>query len=207
VILASLSTGDQTMARTKSHTPEQVGAVVKELEEQTDRGCAIIGAALMDEAISVVLQNRMIELNREHYDAVFGLHGPAGSLSNKIELFYALGLCNERLYRAMHDVRAIRNKFAHRIEPLTFEDPDIAKMVDNITYFAEETTDRRTRFNGLLGIVIMFIIATGTPDDIRLKSMGETHSQIYLALLKMLFPNNAAEIEKTWQNYKDGEAS
>src|SRR5665213_514894 len=145
------------MSRRTEHTSVQITAAIKEIQEQTDRGSAIVGAAMMEEMLSVVLQKRMSEMNRAHYDAFFGLNGPGGSLSNKIELFYAFGLCNDILYKAMHDIRSIRNRFAHRIEPLTFADPPIAELVDGLSPAEFDLPDRRQKFIGLLSLILSLI--------------------------------------------------
>ncbi|MDI4231684.1 hypothetical protein OZ411_02515 [Bradyrhizobium sp. Arg237L] len=188
------------MPRRTSHTAEQITAAVKEIQEQTDRGSAIVGAAMMDEMMAVVLQKRMSDMNRTHYDAFFGQNGPGGTFSNKIELFYAFGLCNETLYKAMHGIRAIRNKFAHRIEQLSFDDPSIAELVDGLSAYGFDVPNRRQKFIGILTIILSLVFATGV-DDIRVKSIAETHSEIYIGLLKRFFPEYASIMDKVWKDY------
>jgi DNA-binding MltR family transcriptional regulator len=188
------------MSRRTQHTSAQITAAVKEIQEQTDRGSAVVGAAMMEEMISVVLQKRMSEMNRAHYDAFFGLNGPGGSLSNKIELFYAFGLCNDTLYKSMHDIRSIRNKFAHRIEPLSFDDPSIADLVDGLSPVGFDLPERRQKFIGLLSMILSLIYATGI-EDIRVKFIGETHSEIYIELLKRFYPEHANIFDQVWKDY------
>ncbi|WP_051334816.1 MltR family transcriptional regulator [Bradyrhizobium sp. Ai1a-2] len=188
------------MARRTAHTSEQITSAVKEIQEQTDRGSAIVGAALMEEMLSVVLQKRMSEMNKKHYETFFGQNGPGSTLSNKIELFYALGLCNDSLYKAMHDIRAIRNKFAHRIEPLTFNDPSIADLVDQLSSAGFDLSNRRQKFIALISIILSLIYATGA-DDIRVKFIGETHSELYIDVLKRFFPEHASTFDQVWKHY------
>ena len=38
-------------------------------------------------------------------------------------------------------IRRIRNAFAHSLEPKTFRDPDITRMVDNLVGFAATKVD------------------------------------------------------------------
>jgi hypothetical protein len=189
------------MSRRTQHTSAQITAAVKEIQEQTDRGSAIVGAAMLEEMLAVVLQERMVGMNRDHYDSFFGLTGPGGGLSSKIELFYAFGLCNDSLYKAMHDIRGIRNKFAHRIEPLTFDDPAIAVLVDRLAPTPFDLPTRRQKFIGLLSLVLSLVYATGA-DDIRVKFIGETHSEIYIELLKRMFPENANAFDRIWEDFK-----
>jgi len=138
---------------------------------------------MLEEILAVVLQKRMVDMNRDHYDSFVGLTGPGGGLSSKIELFHAFGLCNDSLYKAMHDIRGIRNKFAHRIEPLTFDEPEIAALVDRLAPTHFDAPSRRQKFIGLLTLVLSLVYATGV-DDIRVKFIGETHAALYIDLLK-----------------------
>jgi hypothetical protein len=194
------------MSRRTQHTSAQITTAVKEIQEQTDRGSAIVGAAMLEEMLAVVLQKRMVGMNRDHYDSFFGLTGPGGGLSSKIELFYAFGLCNDSLYKAMHDIRGIRNKFAHRIEPLTFDDPAIAVLVDRLAPTPFDLPTRRQKFIGLLTLVLSLVYATGA-DDIRVKFIGETHSELYIELLKRMFPENANAFDRIWEDFKKGVSS
>jgi hypothetical protein len=194
------------MPRRTKHTSAQITAAVKEIQEQTDRGSAIVGAAMLEEILAVVLQKRMVDMNRDHYDSFFGLTGPGGGLSSKIELFHAFGLCNDSLYKAMHDIRGIRNKFAHRIEPLTFDEPEIAALVDRLAPTHFDAPSRRQKFIGLLTLVLSLVYATGV-DDIRVKFIGETHAALYIDLLKRFFPENADDFDKIWEDFNKGSSS
>ncbi|WP_027572220.1 DUF4145 domain-containing protein [Bradyrhizobium sp. WSM1743] len=142
----------------------------------------------------------MVDLNREKYDAIFKVDGPAGSLRNKIDLFFALGLCNESHHKVLHQIREIRNKFAHRIESLTFDDETIGPLVDKLGPETQTSTSRRLRFTNTIGTIMMLMYAVSTA-DIKLKGLGETHPRIYIELLKMTLPGSADEIEKIWQEH------
>lgn len=189
------------MARISPHTAEEIQAAVKEIREQTDRGSVIVGAAMVEEMLAVVLQSRMTEMNRTHYDAFFGFNGPGGSLSNKIELLYGLGLCNESFYGLLHKIRSIRNQFAHRIEPLTFDDPIIAPLVDNLGPGYIEFKSRREAFHGLMTLALMLIHTTGI-EDIRIKHIEQTHPHVYIEMLKRLYPEMSAIVDKAWSDYE-----
>jgi hypothetical protein len=194
------------MARISPHTAEQIQAAVREIREQTDRGSVIVGAAMIEEMLAVVLQSRMTEMNRTHYDAFFGLTGPGGSLSNKIELLYGLGLCNESFYGLLHNIRSIRNKFAHRIEPLTFDDPLIAPLVDKLGPNYIDFQSRREAFLGLMTLALMLIHTTGI-EDIRIKHIEHTHPHVYIEMLKRLYPEMSATVDQAWKDYESNSSS
>lgn len=189
------------MARIQRHTAEQIQSAVEEIREQTDRGSVIVGAAMIDEMLAVVLQNRLTEMNRTHYDAFFGSNGPAGTFSNRIELLFGLGLCNESFYGLLHKIRGIRNKFAHRIEPLTFDDSLIAPLVDNLGPSYVSFPSRRETFLGLITMALLLIHTTGI-EDMRIKHIEQTHPHVYVEMMKRVYPDMASTIDKAWADYE-----
>ena len=115
----------------KIHSAEQITAFLDELKTQTDRGIAVITAAVLDELLQMLLIARFIKLGSQHKEALFDKIGaPLSSFSAKIELAFALGVISNEARLALHLVRDVRNKFAHRIEPLTFDHPEVAKLME-----------------------------------------------------------------------------
>src|SRR5580704_5308213 len=113
----------------KMHTPEQITAFLDELKTQTDRGVAVIAAAALDEILQMVLLARFIELGSERKDMIFSKIGaPLSGLSAKIELAYAVGTISNEARLALHLIRDVRNKFAHRLESTSFDHPEVAKL-------------------------------------------------------------------------------
>jgi len=144
------------MARKTRHTSAQVKAMLEEIEAQTDRGAAVIAGAALDELLNVCLQCRLLEMNRERYDALFGFDKALGTFNAKIELGMALGFYSRDGLNILHAIRDIRNKFSHRIEPITFDHPDIAAIIDrswNEAYGA----DRRRRFMSAFTMIAMLL--------------------------------------------------
>jgi DNA-binding MltR family transcriptional regulator len=108
--------------------------VVREIEEQTDRGAAIIGAALLEERLSEAIRSRLRAApdttpngNRkvDVRDQILSPSRTLGDFSVKIDLAYTLGFFGEQCYRDLYYVRKIRNEFAHIQEPITFETQNI----------------------------------------------------------------------------------
>jgi hypothetical protein len=141
----------------------------------------------------------MIDLNRKHYDALFGFNGPAGNFSCKIELFCALGLCSEDHYVLLHQIRDIRNKFAHRIEALDFDNELIAPLIDGLCPKTLETESRRKGFSNMVGVLMLLMYALSTT-DIRIKNVGGAHPRIYLELLKQMLPDLADDFEDVFRD-------
>jgi DNA-binding MltR family transcriptional regulator len=116
-----------------SYSPDAVArmqALTEELNEQSDRGLAIVGAAWVEEAITGTLES-LLHTDTKGWERLFEGNGPMSSFAAKIDILYALGLTSEAIQSDMHRLRAIRNMFAHQIthrkthSKLTFNTPEI----------------------------------------------------------------------------------
>lgn len=101
--------------------------ILRELEQQTDRGVAIIGAAYIEERLEetlLALFTDRIETvkyeNQKVSKRLFKGTGPLTSLSAKIDTAFALGMLGDHSFQDLHLIRDIRNAFAHTSDPLTF---------------------------------------------------------------------------------------
>jgi hypothetical protein len=120
-----------------------------ELNQQTDRGAAIVGAAFLDTLLEITILARLRPLSRKIKDDLFGHDKPLSSFSGKINIGFALGLLTTSLHHDLMLVRQIRNKFAHRVEPLTFDDAEIRPMCERLKIPVESElrpSDPRSQF-------------------------------------------------------------
>ena len=91
------------MSKSKPHTQEQVAAILKELQSQTDRGCAIIAAAVLDDLLNQLITGRLIDLGSERHEGLLkGANAPLSSFSSRIELAFALVIVSNPARLALH---------------------------------------------------------------------------------------------------------
>lgn len=109
---------------TWSITDDTHRQVIQELEAQTDRGAAIIGAALLDMRLKEAIKTRLIS-RPGVIEELFKPNAPLGSFSARIDLAYCLGLYGEHSHRDLNLIRKIRNDFAHFEAPLDFTSPSV----------------------------------------------------------------------------------
>jgi Kef-type K+ transport system membrane component KefB len=96
------------MSKPKSHTQDQVAATLEELKSQTDRGTAIIAAAVLDDILHQVLLARLIQLGSERHEGLFERTGaPLYSFSAKIEMCFAVGALSNQARLALHLIRDV----------------------------------------------------------------------------------------------------
>lgn len=181
------------MAGPKLPTAEEIQAAVKDFGSQTDRGVAIIAVSMLEKMLEIVLTQRMMPLTAKQYELMFGRMRPLSSFSAKIELALALGVISENLYYQIDALRKVRNAFAHRIEALTFDHPEVQKAMRTAhsrlpVRMSDLKSDFLLRF-AFIGLVLIF----SARDDIRIKPLSETHPDAF----DVVIPAALAMISKT----------
>jgi DNA-binding MltR family transcriptional regulator len=164
------------MAKSKPPTAEQIQAAFRELQGQTDRGAAVIAGSMLEEMLRILLVQRMTPLSNRRHDAIFGKMAPLSSFSAKIEMALALGVITENFYYQLHAIREVRNRFAHQIEGLTFDHPDIQKAMHvarsrSPKAVHDDKSDFMLRF-----LASAYMLGISARDDIRIKTLSETHA-------------------------------
>jgi hypothetical protein len=116
------------MAR-EPHSDAMITGVIDELGKQSDRGAGIIAASLMEEILELAILNRLRPLSSDKYRNLFKGNSPLSTFAAKIDIAHAIGLINDLGHIQLHLIREVRNRFAHRIEPLNFEHPEIKQLI------------------------------------------------------------------------------
>jgi hypothetical protein len=172
---------ERTVAN-RVHSDEQVTAFMAELEKQTDRGVGIVAASVVESALQELIQRRLVSMSNTRLDLLFGRMRPLSSFAAKIELGSALGLYSDRARLLLNMLRDVRNAFAHEMNAIGFDAPEIAKLVEKAkTPNAPSGPSTRETFINLFYAVIGIFYAVGVA-DIRIKPLSETHGDLYLAL-------------------------
>jgi len=99
---------------------KELAQFVAELSRETDRGLALVGAALIDEKLRDTLESFFCE-GTSASKLLDGGYAPIGTFSARIQLCYSLGLIDEQEYREISLVRKVRNEFAHSKHGISFQ--------------------------------------------------------------------------------------
>jgi DNA-binding MltR family transcriptional regulator len=113
-------------------TVQKMEAISAEVMAQTDRGAAIISAAILDELLEEALKRRLILTTTLTQTLFNSENGVLCHLAQKIDIAFAVGIISTELRNDLHTIRRIRNRFAHKIEPLTFENAEISKWCTSL---------------------------------------------------------------------------
>lgn len=117
--------------------PEYIPAdLPRQLHDQTDRACAIIGGAWIENQVEQLLLARMCPLSSKRREYLFEGFGPLAGFASKIEVAFAFHLFESEARTDLLLVNSIRNKFAHEIAggEWTFDHPGIAKFCDQFDW-------------------------------------------------------------------------
>lgn len=127
-------------------------ALVEEMNGESDRAVAIVGAAWIEEALSDSITS-FLQAHDDSHRRLFKGNAPLGTFSSKIDLSRLLGIISDTIWADLHRVRDIRNEFAHHIAHktdntrLTFAAGHIADKCLALRCVAHEGhTDPRTAY-------------------------------------------------------------
>jgi hypothetical protein len=126
--------------------------LVEEMSGESDRTVAIVGAAWVEEALGNAIES-FLQSHSEAWKRLFKGAGPMNSFSAKIDLARLLGMVTNSIRTDLHDIRDIRNEFAHQIAhktehtKLSFASSQIREKCLALRCVAhEKPTDARTAF-------------------------------------------------------------
>ncbi|NCC22314.1 MAG: hypothetical protein EOM26_07610 [Alphaproteobacteria bacterium] len=130
------------------------------LSPETDRGCALMAAAYLDDQLSALLAKCFVEDNAVQQQ-IFSNSGPLGTFSSRIDLAYLLGLIPQRVRRELHLIRKIRNDFGHNPQPIGFESDAIANRCKELNLSSREQIAKpRSHFtSSVLGVLALIHVA------------------------------------------------
>lgn len=132
----------------KRYRPADISVIIGELCNVNDRARAIVGGSLLDGLLDYAITMRLMPLTLGEESMLFKPGGPFASCDQKIQAAYALGLFGPLTKGDMKCLNEVRNVFAHNMNPVTFDDPEIVEMCVNLRTGSgvDKTMSTRDRF-------------------------------------------------------------
>jgi DNA-binding MltR family transcriptional regulator len=90
-------------------------ALIELLTASSERATAVVGGALLEEAIDRTLRERLLDIP-VCVDSLLEVDRPLGNMSPKIDLLHLLGAFDETARVAMKGIAGVRNFFAHHLD-------------------------------------------------------------------------------------------
>jgi hypothetical protein len=112
-------------AKPRKPIPEfDLNAFSGSFRAESDRACAVLGAALLDARLESLYSRRLRTLK----DELLGFSGVLGAFSARIRVARALEWISEDVYFDLEQIRKIRNEFAHNFDhELSFSNEFISR--------------------------------------------------------------------------------
>ena len=167
----------------------RVSEAVAELFSESDRGCVLVGGAMVDDALGALL--RAFFMNDEALiRKLLTVPGsPISTFSSRIQTTRALGLLSEEIYRDLDAVRKIRNTAAHfdyrstRTTAFAFSDSDVANRCRGLKSLPEAFAALPPRY-GFVAFVSM--VAAIFAEHAANASIARSHGNHLLAINMLL---------------------
>lgn len=134
---------------------------LSELQGESDRGLALVGAAVLDDKLAATLRAFFVE-GKAASQLLEGPNAPIGTFSARADACLALGLIDEVEHAEVSLIRKVRNEFAHGLHGTTFQHERIAGYCSGLTSPLPEDSDYpssqpRFRFtNAVISLVMRF---------------------------------------------------
>lgn len=131
-------------------TGADLGNYTKYVQTESDRGAAVMAAALVEKALEDVIRAHLAEPEDGSADTWFqGINAPFRTFSAKIALGRALAIYGEHMEARLIIIKNVRNAFAHRMIPLDFSHPTLVEECLKLSPNPEEHKDwsRRVIFS------------------------------------------------------------
>lgn len=95
-----------------------------QLEQESDRACAVLGAAHLDFLLGKAIENNLPNVQDVADGLLRNPKAPLATFSARIDLAYALGIIDNDTRDDLNNIREIRNDFAHQVQVHSFDDDD-----------------------------------------------------------------------------------
>lgn len=111
------------------------GKILEILQSESQRGGVLLGAAMLDDCLLKLLKGFMVDSAAHEVERLLegGLSAPLGSFSARTLIAYCLGLISEDEFKDIEIIRDIRNKFAHNLLEISFDNQSIQDKCKNLT--------------------------------------------------------------------------
>jgi hypothetical protein len=156
-------------------------AAMAEVQNQTDRGAAIVGGAYVDLVVREALTAKMSDVP-DIISTLFENRGALQDFGARIQLALVLGVYGNRAYKDLCIIKDIRNAFAHSAEAMDFTHDDVTKLCDRLWFpqkirYGERSMPATAKEKYIRAVELL---TDGLHDDIRRIKAGQATSSFLM---------------------------
>lgn len=111
--------------------------MLAEVKIETDRSCALIIAANLENRLKDLLTDFFISMSPTALKEIFEGTNPLSTFSSRITIAFSLGLLSEQEYHDLNLIRRIRNSFAHEEHGWSFSTQIVKDRCSSFKLFSE----------------------------------------------------------------------
>lgn len=143
---------------------KEVIAFRNSILEETDRGAVLMSAAFLDDKLKHLIEKRLVQ-DKKVSRRAFDFNGPLGTFSSRIDFAYLIGIIPKNAQKDLHNIRAIRNQFAHHASPLSYKDEKVKNLCERLVFHGvKEAAEPGSKFRRT--VMGLLILITHTFEDI-----------------------------------------
>ena len=129
---SNLEEREMTKPRNRPVTPEALSDAQDEFQNESDRGCALLGAAQVEHLLGQAIQKHLERGEETGQRLLLAPDAPLGTFSSRTLAAYSLGIIGPTTKGDIDVIRDIRNDFAHTVASLDFSNQSIAGRCNNL---------------------------------------------------------------------------
>lgn len=112
---------------------DQWDGLIDDYQNESDRGAVLLAGSFVDSFLGQYLRHRMED--KKFADNLLRETGVLGSFAARISVARAFGFINTALQNDLHQVKEVRNFFAHNPLHATFKENSPRNRVENMSLF------------------------------------------------------------------------
>jgi mannitol operon repressor len=143
---------------------ELLADIAQELQEESDRGAAVVAAAVLQTMLGDVLKS--VLKDEPKTDQLFDSFGSLGSFGDLIGVGRAVGVLDPKEEADLRIIQKIRDEFAH-LEKIDFETPRIKDKVKNLQFAGVDQETFGPRISFVVSVLVLMLEFDGRPEDFK----------------------------------------
>ena len=105
-------------------------SMVESFQNESDRGAAVLAGSYVENHLGLYLRSKMIDPSVA--DQIFSPDGPLSTFSQRIYFAQAFGFLSKGQCADLHQIKKIRNYFAHHPKQASFNDAPVSDWVESL---------------------------------------------------------------------------
>lgn len=106
--------------------------LIDTITDRNARAATLTVVSLLEGALQKFLITKLTIPEKEGPSDLFGSGAPLRDFSSKIKMGFALGLYGPQTKADLDAIREVRNAFAHTMEPIDFDTPEVVNVCNRI---------------------------------------------------------------------------